>query len=197
MVRRHPGGGCSPASSFFTLSKRKGLPHLSSPTPPKWPSATAPTHGKPSLVRLCGGRLLRGLPRVHRRATPFIARPAQHIAAGACGRRGNRRRRGDGDPAPAPADRRRADAVLRRRPLGGSPAQTDRPRRTRPGSRPATLNLEAPKSSVYGLTLASGHIRAGMVTHADLAALHEARCQYVVARIVQRHLLIGIKARHG
>jgi hypothetical protein len=26
---RHPGGGCSPASSFFTLSKRKGLPHLS------------------------------------------------------------------------------------------------------------------------------------------------------------------------
>ena len=62
---------------------------------------------------------------------------------------------------------------------------------------PATLNLEAPKSSVYGLTLASGHIRAGMVTHADLAALHEARCQYVVARIVQRHLLIGIKARHG
>jgi hypothetical protein len=27
---------------------------------------------------------------------------------------------------------------------------------------PATLNLEAPKSSVYGLTLASGHIRAGM-----------------------------------
>jgi hypothetical protein len=61
----------------------------------------------------------------------------------------------------------------------------------------ATLNLEAPKSSVYGLTLASGHIRAGMVTHADLAALHEARCQYVVARIVQRHLLIGIKARHG
>jgi hypothetical protein len=38
---------------------------------------------------------------------------------------------------------------------------------------PATLNLEAPKSSVYGLTLASGHIRAGMVTHADLAALHE------------------------
>ena len=54
-----------------------------------------------------------------------------------------------------------------------------------------------PKSSVYGLTLASGHIRAGMVTHADLATLHEARCQYVVARIVQRHLLIGIKARHG
>jgi hypothetical protein len=62
---------------------------------------------------------------------------------------------------------------------------------------PATFNLEAPKSSVYGLTLASGHIRAGTVTHADLAALHEARCQYVVARIVQRHLLIGIKARHG
>jgi len=28
--------------------------------------------------------------------------------------------------------------------------------------------------AVYGLTLASGHIRAGMVTHADLAALHEA-----------------------
>lgn len=26
--------------------------------------------------------------------------------------------------------------------------------------------------AVYGLTLASGHIRAGMVTHADLAALH-------------------------
>ena len=47
------------------------------------------------------------------------------------------------------------------------------------------------------VTLASGHIRAGMVTHADLAALHEARCQYVVARIVQRHLLIGIKALHG
>jgi hypothetical protein len=28
--------------------------------------------------------------------------------------------------------------------------------------------------AVYGLTLASGHIRAGMVTHADLFALHEA-----------------------
>ncbi|MDE0853807.1 MAG: helix-turn-helix domain-containing protein [Nevskia sp.] len=28
--------------------------------------------------------------------------------------------------------------------------------------------------AVYGLTLASGHIRAGLVTHADLAALHEA-----------------------
>jgi DNA-binding IclR family transcriptional regulator len=28
--------------------------------------------------------------------------------------------------------------------------------------------------AVYGLTLASGHIRAGMVTHADLLALHEA-----------------------
>lgn len=28
--------------------------------------------------------------------------------------------------------------------------------------------------AVYGLTLASGHIRAGMVTHADLVALHEA-----------------------
>jgi DNA-binding IclR family transcriptional regulator len=27
--------------------------------------------------------------------------------------------------------------------------------------------------AVYGLTLASGHIRAGLVTHADLAALHE------------------------
>ena len=26
---------------------------------------------------------------------------------------------------------------------------------------------------MYGLTLASGHIRAGLVTHADLAALHE------------------------
>ena len=28
--------------------------------------------------------------------------------------------------------------------------------------------------AVYGLTLASGHIRAGLVNHADLAALHEA-----------------------
>lgn len=28
--------------------------------------------------------------------------------------------------------------------------------------------------AVYGLTLASGHIRAGLVTHADLLALHEA-----------------------
>ncbi len=28
--------------------------------------------------------------------------------------------------------------------------------------------------AVYGLTLASGHIRAGLVTHADLSALHEA-----------------------
>ncbi|MFP3606446.1 IclR family transcriptional regulator [Paraburkholderia sp. SIMBA_053] len=28
--------------------------------------------------------------------------------------------------------------------------------------------------AVYGLTLASGHIRAGLVTHADLVALHEA-----------------------
>lgn len=28
--------------------------------------------------------------------------------------------------------------------------------------------------AVYGLTLASGHIRAGLVTHADLAALHKA-----------------------
>jgi len=28
--------------------------------------------------------------------------------------------------------------------------------------------------AVYGLTIASGHIRAGMVTHADLAALNEA-----------------------
>jgi DNA-binding IclR family transcriptional regulator len=28
--------------------------------------------------------------------------------------------------------------------------------------------------AVYGLTLASGHIRAGLVMHADLAALHEA-----------------------
>ena len=28
--------------------------------------------------------------------------------------------------------------------------------------------------AVYGLTLASGHIRAGLVTHADLIALHEA-----------------------
>ena len=28
--------------------------------------------------------------------------------------------------------------------------------------------------AVYGLTLASGHIRAGMVTHADLVKLHEA-----------------------
>src|SRR6266702_3935202 len=27
--------------------------------------------------------------------------------------------------------------------------------------------------ALYGLTLASGHIRAGLVTHADLAALHE------------------------
>lgn len=27
--------------------------------------------------------------------------------------------------------------------------------------------------AVYGLTLASGHIRAGLVTHADLAALHQ------------------------
>jgi DNA-binding IclR family transcriptional regulator len=27
--------------------------------------------------------------------------------------------------------------------------------------------------AVYGLTLASGHIRAGLVTHADLAALHD------------------------
>ena len=27
--------------------------------------------------------------------------------------------------------------------------------------------------AVYSLTLASGHIRAGLVTHADLAALHE------------------------
>src|SRR5258706_8846926 len=27
--------------------------------------------------------------------------------------------------------------------------------------------------AVYGLTLASGHIRAGLVTHADLVALHE------------------------
>jgi len=27
--------------------------------------------------------------------------------------------------------------------------------------------------AVYGLTLASGHIRAGLVTHSDLAALHE------------------------
>src|SRR6266550_8022222 len=27
--------------------------------------------------------------------------------------------------------------------------------------------------AVYGLTLASGHIRAGLVTHADLATLHE------------------------
>ena len=28
--------------------------------------------------------------------------------------------------------------------------------------------------AVYGLTIASGHVRAGMVTHADLTALHEA-----------------------
>jgi hypothetical protein len=27
--------------------------------------------------------------------------------------------------------------------------------------------------AVYGLTLASGHIRGGLVTHGDLAALHE------------------------
>lgn len=30
-----------------------------------------------------------------------------------------------------------------------------------------------PGPAVYGLTLASGHIRAGLVTHADLVALHE------------------------
>ena len=68
-----------------------------------------PMHGKPSLVRAHGGRLLRGLPseftvgRYH-----SLLRGARHFACGAVGHRRNRGRRRHGDRAQEPADRRGA-----------------------------------------------------------------------------------------
>ena len=59
----------------------------------------------------------------------------------------------------------------------------------------AAKELTTTSLSLIGSILAAPSARE--VTHVDLAALHEARCQYVVARIDQRHLLIGIRARHG
>ncbi len=63
-------------------------------------AVTGPRLRRPAVVRPAE--------RVRRRAVSFIARPTQHIAAGAFGHRGNRGRRRYGARAPTFADRRRA-----------------------------------------------------------------------------------------